>query len=374
MTFSNFIQRIKDKRQSFFSFTISQVRTITEFKDNRCVTVNITQDKMSQGSTVILEQTTEKIKKCEKLDNSQNESFEFPLINIEYFEPRLQKYFNDDTCKITLLTVKPASGKGDGYVGIILRVFVNYTSSKFDTENTTSFIVKTQVWDDLSSRTTKMYDISTKEIDMYENVLPKIKHLLLSIGIKGDFFPETVSVDKENDTIVMEDLNLKKYVMLDRLKGLPDKAHLKLFLERLAQSHAASAVVYENDKEIYKSCRFGMFNRVTSVFHFIFYNFWDAMCNEVERWFGYEHYAKKMKNLRSSFIENACQVYDNEEDDFCVLTHGDMWINNAMYNYHSNNTPKDCVLVKNEFLNRISIYLIWNFSLIINFRTSDHPS
>lgn len=270
---------------------------------------------------------------------------EYSWVNTGLLEPRLQQYYKDETLKVTSLEVKPASGKGDGYAGLILRVFVTYVSETSTKDVKTSFIIKTLIWDELTSRTQKRYNIVSKEIDIYENVLPKIKSLLMSIGVQGDIFPDTISTDKDTEIIIMEDLNLKKYVMLDRLKGISDRAHLKLFLERLAQVHAASAVLHEKDKDIYRKYPFGTFNRVTDAFHVFFYNFWDALCNEVDRWFGYNCYAKKLKGIRSSFVESACRVYDNDEGDFCVLTHGDMWINNVMYNYNSNNTPKDCVLV-----------------------------
>uniref|UniRef100_A0A336MB58 CSON013154 protein n=2 Tax=Culicoides sonorensis TaxID=179676 RepID=A0A336MB58_CULSO len=262
----------------------------------------------------------------------------------EFLQARLKRYFKDDSIKITSLIVKPASGKGDGYAGLLLRASVSFTSQVFSMEEKTSFIIKTIVWDELTSKTQKVYNIVKKEIYLYENVLPKIKNLLTGINVKGDIFPSTISTEPDNELIIMEDLNLKKYIMLDRLKGLPDRAHLMLFLKRLAQVHAASAVLYEKDKSIYKKCSFGMFNRSTDVYHIFFYGFFDALCNEVGRWFGYGYYAEKLKAMRSTLIENACRVYDNDENDFCVLTHGDMWINNIMFNYHANGVPKDCVL------------------------------
>lgn len=272
------------------------------------------------------------------------------LVKVNFLEPRLQQYHKDDTLKITSLKLTPASGKGDGYAGLILRAKVTYMTENSTNVLKTSFIIKTMIWNELTSRTQKCYNIVAKEIDLYESVLPKIKNLLLSIGIHSDIFPDTISTEKDAEIIIMEDLTVKKYIMLDRLKGLPDRSHLKLFLERLAQIHAASVILYEKDNAIYRNCPFGMFNRVTNVYNVFFYNFWDALCDEVSRWFGYSYYADKLRGIRSSLIENACRVYDNEEGDFCVLTHGDMWINNVMYNYNTNNTPKDCVLVRSSFL------------------------
>lgn len=280
---------------------------------------------------------------CCYQNETEEEEYDSSWVNVEFFEPRLRKYYRDPLLKVKSVEVKPASGKGDGYGGIMLRATVTYSTNE-SKEIQCPYIVKTIVWNELTARTQKTYSIMEKEMDMYKNVLPKIKDLLESIGEDGDIFPDTVSVDADLDVIIMEDLNVKKYVMKDRLKGL-DREHLLLFLKRLAQIHAASAVLQEQEKDIFQNCPFGMFNRVTTAYYTFFTSFWDALCEEISRWFGYSYYANKLKALREHFVEYACRVYDNDEGDFCVLTHGDMWINNVMFNYTPNNTPKDCVVV-----------------------------
>lgn len=142
----------------------------------------------------------------------------------------------------------------------------------------------------------------------------------------------------------MKDLSPKGYVMKNRLKGL-DREHLFMLLKKLAQVHAASAVLYEKNDQIYKTLNFGLYNREIDVFYPYFYNFWDALCNAVSSWPGYESYAIKLKAMRSELIENGCKAYDKEDGDFHVFTHGDLWMNNIMFNYDSKGGLSNLVLV-----------------------------
>lgn len=277
---------------------------------------------------------------------SSSSTYNSTWVDAKFLEPRLQNYYKDSSLKILKIKTESACGAGDGYGGILLRLYVTFKSDN-GTIQETSYIFKTQVWNELTLHTQKHYNIVLKELELYKSVLPRIKQLLVEIGNKDDIFPDTISVDEDIEVLIMEDLKVKNYVMLDRIQGI-DRAHLRLFMERLAQIHAASAVLYEKDPKIYDICPFGMFNRITKVYHGFFYNFWDAMCSEIGSWFGYDYYANKLRTLRSEFIENVCRVYDNDPGDFCVLTHGDLWTNNVMFRYAPNRTPSDAIFVSNK--------------------------
>lgn len=99
----------------------------------------------------------------------------------------LQAYYNNSNLNVLSISFEPASGIGDGYCGILLRVFVEFESKtdKTDLQRKTkkSFILKTNIWDDLSAKTLKRYNIVPKELTTYESVLPAIKVLLQEIGV-----------------------------------------------------------------------------------------------------------------------------------------------------------------------------------------------
>lgn len=254
----------------------------------------------------------------------KSEMDEFPWLTPKYIESVLKNYFNDSTLQIKLMKTKPASGKGDSYGGIMLRSYISYcvkdSTSVFDT----SLVLKTQIWNELTKNTLKVYDIHNKEMTIYEMILPKIRQLLLTIGETGDIFPTAVHVDRENDVIIFEDLLLKNYQMKNRLQGL-DKQHSLMALSKLAKIHAASAVLYEMDNKIYSSLKSGMFTRLTDCYYTFFRTFWSTCAKEVCQWEGYEHYGEKMHRMLDDVVENACKMYDLEDGDLHVLTHGDFW-------------------------------------------------
>ncbi|XP_063706149.1 uncharacterized protein LOC134835209 [Culicoides brevitarsis] len=268
---------------------------------------------------------------------------EFNWLTPEYIKNLLKAYLKDKSLEIKSLEVKAASGKGESFAGILLRAKISYSTTS-SILNETSLILKTQIWNDFTEKTLKVYDIHNKEMIIYEKILPKIRQLLLSIGEKGDIFPTAIHVDRENDVIVFEDLLLKKYQMKNRLQGL-DREHALLALSKMAKIHAASAVLYEKDNKIYSSLVSGMFTRHTDCYHTFFRTFWSTCASEVSKWEGFEHYGLKMKQTTEDVIENACKAYDLEDGDFHVLTHGDFWVNNIMFRYDEEGSLKDVVVL-----------------------------
>lgn len=268
---------------------------------------------------------------------------DLPWITAQYIETCLKKYFSDESVTIKNLVLKSVTAKGDNYGGVMVRILVTFSRSGYE-DVSTSLVLKTQIWNELLSKTLKVYDIHNKEMDIYEHVLPKIRILLQGIGEQGDMFPETIIVDRASDAIIFEDLLLKKYQVKNRVVGL-DREHILLSLEKIAKIHAASAVLYEKDNTIYDELKSGMFTRRTKVYYTFFNSMWSTCAEEVCRMTGFEKYGAKMKAIQKDMIESACRVYDRDEGDFHVLTHGDLWTTNVMFNYKDSETLNDVVIV-----------------------------
>lgn len=280
--------------------------------------------------------------------HDQSDASEFQWLTPNYIESVLKDYYNDPTLQVKSMKVKPASGKGDSFGGILLRSYISYCVKDSTSTVNTSLVLKTQIWNEITESTLKVYDIHNKEMTIYEKILPKIRQLLLSIDEIGDIFPIAVHVDRENDVIIFEDLLLKNYQMKNRLHGI-DRQHALMALSKLAKIHAASAVLYEMDNTIYSTLKSGMFTRHTDCYHTFFRTFWSACTEEVCTWDGYEHYGKKMHRMLDDVVENACKMYDLEDGDLHALTHGDFWLNNIMFNYNDDGSLKDVVVVNGIF-------------------------
>lgn len=268
-----------------------------------------------------------------------------------YVEKILRKFNRDDNLRVKFLQIKQCGGKGDSYASMMYRVGCFFYEGKCsETLQSRSLIIKTLPVLDLAIEKlgTGNYNVQTKEMDMYQQVLPEFKEILESINEDSNIFPLVLTVDKSLDVIVLEDLMEKKYVMADRLKGL-DMNHVLMALRKLARMHACSIVVDRKDPKVLKKFDTGFFTRKTDAFHIMFESLCDAMIEEVSTWNGYEYYAEKLKNVRKNLIKNAQRAFDCDEGDLQVLTHGDLWTNNLMFQYNESGFLTDCVLIDFQF-------------------------
>lgn len=100
------------------------------------------------------------------------------------------------------------------------------------------------------------YNVQTKEMDIYQRIIPQFKQTLKSIKEDGNIFPKAIAIDHQKEVIVLEDLVEKKFVMADRIQQL-DNAHTKLTLQKMAKMHAASIVSHSKDATVFNKFDMG---------------------------------------------------------------------------------------------------------------------
>lgn len=286
----------------------------------------------------------EKIMKVE----DQLEAHEIPSwLTEQYMENVLRKYRQDPTLKVKRMTVQQCGGKGDSYASMMYRVGTFYNCMDHpETTNFGSYVIKTLPSHELAKEKLGQghYNVQQKEMEIYQNVLPKFKRILKSVGEHGNIFPKALSIDHVNEVIVLEDLMEKNFTMNDRTMGL-DLKHTQMALKKLASMHACSIVMMEKNPKVFANFDIGMFNRKTTAFHVFFQSNLEAVVNEVEQWSGYEYYAAKLRNLLKTMLENAMTAFDCHDGDLHVLTHGDLWINNMLFKYDAEGNIMDIVVV-----------------------------
>lgn len=267
-----------------------------------------------------------------------------------YFESILRKFSGDESLKVYSIVVSQFGGTGDAFASTMYRVKICATQTKDEKIRRASYIVKMLptlqlARDKLSGAGT--YDVHEKEMDIFQNIFPRFSKILKFIGEEKNVFPKAIAVDRVRGVLLLEDLGDKKFIMADRKLGL-DENHLKLALEKLAAFHASSMVLMKQNPKLFRKYDVGMFSRKTSAFHDFFCSNMDALTCEVSSWEGFETYAKKLESLKIKFLENACKVFDNKEGDLKVLIHGDLWLNNLMFQYDRSEKgkPLDTILVR----------------------------
>lgn len=267
----------------------------------------------------------------------------------DYLESCLRSYYQDDCIKIVKLHAKPALGKGENYGGVLTRVKAEYKNSKGCLKKG-GYIVKTSFeGDEFACKTMEPYDIFNREIDIYEEVLPKLKALLKEIGDEEQIFAETMTVDRQKSALVFEDLNERDFLMPDRLQGL-DMYTTKIVLRKLAKMHACSAVLNEREPHCLEHFDKGMFNRHTEVYAPCFVGCFEACTRRVAQWPEFKDLHQKLVELTPFYMELGKRVFDPLPSHLNVFAHGDLWTNNVLVKYDKKTKkPLDVIIIDFQY-------------------------
>ncbi|XP_017855662.1 PREDICTED: uncharacterized protein LOC108608683 [Drosophila arizonae] len=269
----------------------------------------------------------------------------------DYIRHALRVHYEDAELKIVQLDVNPALGPGENYGGVLTRARVRFTLSQQPAEELLqNLIVKTSIDDDeLSKELMAPYDIYNREMNIYEQVLPKLNELLKEIDEFEPLFPTAIFVDRERMAIIFEDLSVDNYVMADRIKRL-DKEHAHLILRKLAKMHATSAVLNERSRGSLEGYDRGFFNRYTNAYSGYFVGGLLAAA----RWMSQEpeiaHYGQKLFELAPHYMDIGRKCFAPLSDSVNVLAHGDVWTNNVMIKYDADTArPVDIILIDFQY-------------------------
>ncbi|XP_017130599.1 uncharacterized protein LOC108148203 [Drosophila elegans] len=270
----------------------------------------------------------------------------------EYLQPRLRAYYKDDGLKVLKIWAKPATGKGENFVGIMTRIHVDYQLGD-GSEQKKSFIVKQALPEDVpQAKVFFEYDLYTREMDMYEFVLPKLKELLAEAGLVGKLTADAIAVDRQYSTMILEDLAPYKYVNADRVKML-DLAHTKLTVEMLAKFHAAAIILKQRHPELLTKCfSTHFFSRDKKAYTEVYLGIFKVFLKFIN---GHpnlkQSYGAKLEKLWPHIMEYGARVYDVAEGELQTLNHGDCWTTNIMFQYDEAGIPQTVVAIDFQFSN-----------------------
>ncbi|XP_017046566.1 uncharacterized protein LOC108091734 [Drosophila ficusphila] len=270
----------------------------------------------------------------------------------EYLQPKLRAHCKDDQLKVLKIWSKAATGKGENFVGVMTRIYVDFQLGDGSVQQRT-YIVKQALPEDVPQAAVFFeYELYSREMDMYEFVLPKMKELLEEAGLDGKLTADAIAVNREHSTMILEDLAPYKFVNADRVKQL-DWNHAKLTLEMLAKFHAASIILRQRHPELLTKCFFThFFSRDKKAYSEVFTGLFRAFLRFINGQPNLKKtYGEKLEKLRSHIMEYGARAYDVGEKDLQTLNHGDCWTTNIMFQYDDAGSPKSVVAIDFQFSN-----------------------
>lgn len=148
---------------------------------------------------------------------------------------------------------------------------------------------------------------------------------------------------------MFEELPRSKFLKVDRRAGL-DLQHLKVAMEKLAKLHAASAVLNCEDSQLFTHHQQPNISEYFKTFHLLFINCVKSLVDETsgENYEEAETLVAKLNAFERNMIDKVSEAFMLQGSDFGVLCHGDLWINNLLFEYNEDGSkPVDVRMVRN---------------------------
>ncbi|XP_046416554.1 uncharacterized protein LOC124177790 [Neodiprion fabricii] len=268
-----------------------------------------------------------------------------------FYEEVLKNYFRDPTTKVRSVKQERATAKGENFLSDMLRIGVELTRNSSTQDDAgcricerRSFISKHEPVGD--SRLVKMVQeqqLFTVELSILKNVLPRIE---TALGIR--LGPKLVyGRDEPPRVIIMEDLTPEGFHVKDRQEGL-SMAHATMAIKNLARFHAGSVALAEENPAAIRRFRQGIFDSTTHPnFYTLAINSLIRLRENAQTWLDEDCIlaAKKLKNVIGSLKQRIQDVYKYDPEEFCVLNHGDAWVNNMLFVEDRSGKPIEQVFV-----------------------------
>ncbi|EFA07343.1 uncharacterized protein LOC103314843 [Tribolium castaneum] len=258
-------------------------------------------------------------------------------ISNNLFQKALNNYFNEDLQLVTFTSTN-AVPEGDNYTSDLFRSTLIYINPKKKTKHSLSVIVKCGN-DDGGVKTdlAKKLHLFDKEIEMFTRTFPAIYEIL------GEHYTLSskclYACNDPHSVIVLEDLTTLNFEMLPRHIGF-DLEHCCKVVEKMAQMHAASVIMYENDPSLVKCYAEGLYADNEMIREWVSAGY-GALSDACSRWPGFEKYGYKLSALGDEALERGFKATKRRLGGFNVLNHGDLWVNNMMFSYHQDGKLKD---------------------------------
>lgn len=210
--------------------------------------------------------------------------------------------------------------------------------------------------------------------------LARSNYLCIYFHLKS-FFSRCFLTGERSNYFVLEDLKDSSFCSANKMNGL-DFDHMKLTVTCLAKWHATtkflSSKVCFSAKSDFQSFAyafqlqnpdpFKLFEKSdlkTPAIEMFLTNISKTLAALTASWPEFESISKKFAQISHEGFLKLYKACVSLDDDFFVLTHGDMWLNNFFYKYGDNKKPTEVMLVRNQIIS----FWIPRFQFVRNFNS-----
>ncbi|XP_047002897.1 uncharacterized protein LOC124620274 [Schistocerca americana] len=275
----------------------------------------------------------------------------------QFAETSLKESDASRDLKVTSVAVHRATATGDNYLSDVYRMTVKLECDASPHGSSLSLIIKCLPTREAMQKMAQEMQAFEKETRMFCDTIPAMSQILekAAPGKCTQLSAKCFASGRQPVSyLVLEDLKARGFSLAKRCSGL-DLAHSKLVVRKLAEFHAASVKLFEQDPSALDN-------------YLVFKSFHGPTAQQLETFLkqGCRLLADQLDTLDGSFSEYAPRIRTLAESifprladltqrkgKFRVLTHADTWVNNIMFRYAAG-VVQDVVLLDFQLSSYIS--------------------
>ncbi|XP_001648767.2 uncharacterized protein LOC5564425 [Aedes aegypti] len=249
--------------------------------------------------------------------------------NLNFFRDVVSKDLNLQEKEFHLYNLNiTTTEKQSGFTSLLYRVKVNVELNDGKRDQR-MYVVKEISKDAYGGDTMDTYNLFHKEIKAYQELIPEFEKLFQNKVRFGPRFLKAVTTPFT--VIVLEDLNASGYQMKNCSKRL-DISQSKTVLSRLAKFHAASAVYFKQNGPYPTSFKTGMYDEESALNSETYIgNLFKALESSLRERNCSRQYLDLISQWGTNPYVSGAKLFRLNDQDFTVLNHGDLWMNNVMF-------------------------------------------
>lgn len=254
--------------------------------------------------------------------------------------------------KVLAVASEDAVPQGNNYASELHRVKMKVVLHSGEVEER-HLIFKTLPRSPIRRKAMKSSPLFTLEGKVYLELFPAIDDIRRNQGDQEEpFWPKCYDVRPKNEGFLFEDLCVTGFKMANRMKGM-DFAHAELAVKTLAKFHALSAIAIERLDFRKDNIGRNLFANLSGPPNTLFNQSFLELANMLEhKWQGeWVEYAERVLKFRESFKGKVIESFKEDESKFYTVNHGDCWLNNMMFQYDADGSPKCVKFVDFQLIN-----------------------